>query len=278
MLFSIFIVIGILIVSLYLLRRGESKNTYDYGGQRSFPRTSSGEVFEIQIERMLAKLEKAGAKVIRDCYLTWSNGNTTQIDNILIFRSGIYVIECKDYSGWIFGTSFYNNWTQTLRSGWQGDSIKYNFPNPIKQNQKHIECIRQKIHYDRSIPIHNIVVFGDNCTFKDIENGSESYVIKARQLYETIYRIEQETCYWLSQADIENIYTRLSEDVDETPSTRIEHMKYVNQIKEQKRREEEYDGDTCPRCGSPLVLRHGQYGSFYGCLRYPSCKYTRNVY
>lgn len=277
MLFAIIIVIVILLASLYLLHRGESNTSHGYYNQRFFPRTSSGEAFEIQIERMLAKLEKAGARVIRDCYLTWSNGNTTQIDNILIFRSGIYVIECKDYSGWIFGTSYYDNWTQTLRSGWQGDSIKNRFPNPIKQNQKHIECIRQKILYDRSIPIHNIIVFGDNCTFKDIENDSEAYVIKARQLYEAIYRIEQETGNWLSQADIENIYTRLSEDVDETPNTRIEHMKYVNQIKEQKRREEEYDGDTCLRCGSPLVLRHGQYGSFYGCLRYPSCKYTRNV-
>ena len=30
----------------------------------------------------------------------------------------------------------------------------------------------------------------------------------------------------------------------------------------------------CPRCGGELVLRQGQYGSFYGCSNYPKCKFT----
>ena len=29
---------------------------------------------------------------------------------------------------------------------------------------------------------------------------------------------------------------------------------------------------TCPKCGSPMALRSGPYGQFYGCTRYPSCK------
>ncbi len=28
---------------------------------------------------------------------------------------------------------------------------------------------------------------------------------------------------------------------------------------------------TCPRCGSPMSLRSGPYGQFYGCTRYPTC-------
>ena len=30
----------------------------------------------------------------------------------------------------------------------------------------------------------------------------------------------------------------------------------------------------CPRCGSPLVKRHGINGEFLGCLSFPSCRYT----
>lgn len=30
----------------------------------------------------------------------------------------------------------------------------------------------------------------------------------------------------------------------------------------------------CPKCGSPLVKRHGKYGDFYGCSHYPQCRYT----
>lgn len=32
--------------------------------------------------------------------------------------------------------------------------------------------------------------------------------------------------------------------------------------------------ESCPRCGAPLKLRYGSYGSFYGCSQYPKCKYT----
>ena len=30
-------------------------------------------------------------------------------------------------------------------------------------------------------------------------------------------------------------------------------------------------------CGSPMVLRVGSYGSFYGCSRYPRCCNTRKI-
>lgn len=33
----------------------------------------------------------------------------------------------------------------------------------------------------------------------------------------------------------------------------------------------------CPRCGSPLVLRSGRFGRFFGCSNFPFCRYTRNL-
>ncbi len=32
----------------------------------------------------------------------------------------------------------------------------------------------------------------------------------------------------------------------------------------------------CPRCGGPMRRRSGRYGQFWGCLKYPVCKGTRN--
>jgi len=37
------------------------------------------------------------------------------------------------------------------------------------------------------------------------------------------------------------------------------------------------EAKQCPKCGSPMVLRNGIYGLFYGCSKYPNCKGTRNV-
>lgn len=275
-------IIVILVLVFFAISAGN--NNYRGGKKRLYPSLHhfyeeplDGEEFEELVEHKLSKLEKTGSKVIRNCYLRWNNGTTTQIDEILIFRSGIYVIECKDYSGWIFGNGSHENWTQTLPYGWYGDSTKTSFYNPIKQNQNHIKCIRQKLHDYNALPIHNIVVFRDNCTFKSIENTLGAHVIKGERLYEAIYRIEQDTGPRLSESEIENIYTRLLQDVSENPSIDGEHIRNVNRIKMQKYREKTSTGYTCPRCGSPLVPRDGQYGHFYGCMRYPSCKYTRKV-
>ena len=244
---------------------------------KEYEESIDGEDLELFVKQKLSKLERADGKVIHDCYLRWPNGTTTQIDDILIFRSGIYVIECKDYSGWIFGNSAYEYWTQTLPYGYRGDSTKNSFYNPVKQNQNHIKCIRQKLLNVKSIPIHNIIVFGDNCTFKDLEITPSEHVIKVGKLYETIYRIEQEIGNRLSVEDINNIFVRLTQDVTDYPSIRSDHIRNVQRIKAEKYHEQHFNSTACPRCGFPLVLRNGQYGQFYGCSRYPSCKYTRQV-
>ena len=41
-------------------------------------------------------------KFIFNCYLPKADGETTEVDVILLHESGIYVFESKNYSGWIF--------------------------------------------------------------------------------------------------------------------------------------------------------------------------------
>ncbi|HEY1251741.1 MAG TPA: type I DNA topoisomerase [Thermoanaerobaculia bacterium] len=38
-------------------------------------------------------------------------------------------------------------------------------------------------------------------------------------------------------------------------------------------RPDEPTGQTCPRCGNPLVRRHGRFGAYVSCSNYPACKY-----
>ena len=37
----------------------------------------------------------------------------------------------------------------------------------------------------------------------------------------------------------------------------------------------EETGETCPDCGSPLVIRKGRYGEFVACSNYPTCKHIK---
>lgn len=33
----------------------------------------------------------------------------------------------------------------------------------------------------------------------------------------------------------------------------------------------------CPKCGSEMIFKKGKYGDFYGCSKYPKCRYTKNL-
>lgn len=43
------------------------------------------------------------------------------------------------------------------------------------------------------------------------------------------------------------------------------------------RKAPEPTGESCPKCGKPLVAREGKRGPFIGCTGYPKCRFTRNV-
>ena len=39
----------------------------------------------------------------------------------------------------------------------------------------------------------------------------------------------------------------------------------------------ELQDETCPECGSPLIVRWNRYGRFVGCTAYPDCTHTRSL-
>lgn len=66
------------------------------------------------------------------------NGEPSCADVILLHETGIYVVEAKDYQGWISGEPEDEYWVQTL-CGSQLTSYKNYFYNPLMKNSS---CIR----------------------------------------------------------------------------------------------------------------------------------------
>lgn len=100
-------------------------------------------------------------------HVTLKHGDmTTQIDHILVSRFGVFVIETKDYTGWIFGNATHDTWTQaTYRD-------KFKFQNPIHQNYLHLKAVEQLLDFVPSSAIHSVVVFVGDAEFKtDIPAG-----------------------------------------------------------------------------------------------------------
>ena len=166
-----------------------------------------GRYGEYLIYRFLRAYEKQGARFLFNCYLPRENGETTEIDVMMISKTGIHVFESKNYSGWIFGDAKGKNWTQTLPRGRK--SHKEYFLNPIKQNQLHIKWLKQYLK-DETVPIYSIVVFSERCTLKKIDvSGADAIVLKIDRLYWTVTEMNARVPLALDEHRIDRLYERL---------------------------------------------------------------------
>ncbi len=100
------------------------------------------------------------------------HNGSSQIDHLVVSRFGIFVIESKDYNGWIFGGKDQEHWTQSLYKARPGGKNKFQFHNPIKQNWSHIVSLKLLMPSIPENVYQSIVVFTDSCEFKTdpIEN------------------------------------------------------------------------------------------------------------
>lgn len=84
---------------------------------------------------------------------------TTQIDHILVSQFGVFVIETKDFSGWIFANPTQTHWTQTFFAR------RFKFRNPIFQNQLHVRAVRDLLDFLPPEAVRSIVVFTGDAEF-----------------------------------------------------------------------------------------------------------------
>ena len=89
-------------------------------------------------------------KVLRNVYVPKEGGGTSEIDVLFITSRGVFVIESKNYSGWIFGNEADRYWTQCLEGGQRN-----RFYNPIWQNRGHVKWLGRYVGED--VPLHSPV-------------------------------------------------------------------------------------------------------------------------
>ena len=200
--------------------------------------------------------------VLKDILIKSSNGYTSQIDELVLSEYGLFVIETKNYKGWIFGNEKAENWTQVIYKE------KHTFRNPIKQNWSHIYALKSLLSDYPNIKYHPIVVFSGNATLKSIESSIP--VIYSNKLNSTIRKLSFEKC--LSIDELNKIQTILESSELKERNARKEHIKNIKQnVREKKIK---IANLICPRCNGELKLRNGRNGKFYGCSNYPRCRFT----
>jgi hypothetical protein len=181
---------------LSILRRLYKEDAYD-----------KGRYLENLTYKSLRHFEKKGGKFLANLLIPKRQGGTTEIDLLLICSKGLFVFECKNYDGWIFGHEWHKKWTQTLPKG-RSLCHKEHFYNPIMQNASHIKHLKNLI--GKNLPMRSIIVFSDRCEFKNVTIQSNNIsVIQHFRASSVISKICHQIDDALTASEINDIYSKL---------------------------------------------------------------------
>lgn len=191
-----------------------------------------------------------------------SNGKSmAQIDHVVVSPYGIFVIETKNYKGWIFGKDYYKQWTQNIFGK------RYKFYNPVKQNETHIKALRKLLYQFSNIPYISIIAFSSKASlFVESDQTHVTHILNVTSVIKD-YIIEH-----ISTEQVEQIVQLINDRKFVGDIAENLHLDYVYNDKHHY--ESAIEQGKCPWCGGTLVKRNGKYSSFYGCSNYPQCKFT----
>ena len=221
-----------------------------------------GQVGENKVSRILSKLPENKYKVINDLLLKTSYG-ITQIDHVVLSEYGIFVIETKNYSGWIYGSDHSEEWTKNVYGN------KYLFRNPLKQNYAHVRALMEVLEITNQNLFIPILAFSNQA---EIKVQSSKKIINFGNLRSCILGYQNSI---LNIVDIAKYASTLSVT---TEYTKEEKKAHVSQIKGNVwYKDLKIKQGICPKCGGRLIERKGKYGKFLGCSNYPGCRFTFNI-
>ena len=189
-----------------------------------------------------------------------SSHGTTQIDHVLVSPFGVFVVETKNYKGWIYGSEDQSNWTQVIYKS------KHKFQNPLRQTHRHKKVLSKYLGIDESSILPIISFVGD----VELKTELPPNVLTSR-VSSYIKQFNEEV---FSDDEVERIIGLLSHVKSEYNISKKEHIQSL---------EDRYASDTiCPKCSSNLILREVKQGSrkgsqFLGCSSFPKCRYTKEI-
>jgi len=221
-------------------------------------------------------LDKKLYIVLHDIMLPTDDGTTTQIDHIIVSQWGVFVIETKTYSGWIYGDEYEPQWTVVHFNR------KDRFQNPLRQNYKHIATLSERLGISKEY-FRTVIAFSGESKFKT-EMPQE--VMLFGDVVDYIKEHSVETIIPPEQVK-EVADTILEWQASLSEKQKVEHVQNLQKMHEPQEAIQEklniiLNDDSsssdkklfCPRCGAPMVLRKRKADGlpFWGCSQFPKCR------
>lgn len=229
-------------------------------------------------KKLVSGLAAEHYKLFKNVTLPTEDG-TTQIDHILLSPFGLFVIETKNMQGWIFGSERQAKWTQQIYKH------KSSFQNPLRQNYKHTETLRDLLDLPKAV-VYSVVIFTARAEFKTNMPENVGYVSDAIKYISG----QQQICF-TDQQLTEFAQLLATRKLKPGIRTHVQHVKHVKTIVAAKEQGKDCAVVTteaiaaedssvpaepiCPRCHSLLVSRKNRKTgeAFMGCSSYPKCRY-----
>ena len=127
-----------------------------------------GFIGEKAISILINGLPEDKYRVMNNIMLRSSHG-LTQVDHIIVSVYGIFVIETKNYKGWITGGENSENWTKNVFGH------KYKFRNPLKQNYAHVKALMELLDITDKNVFIPVVAFSGYADLKVKTNQNVIY-------------------------------------------------------------------------------------------------------
>ncbi len=208
------------------------------------------------IVRVVLSLIPDNHITMNNIYIPAYDGMYTQIDHIVISSCGIIVIETKNYSGKISGSSRKKYWT-AIRAGESGKVY-----NPIRQNAYHIKMLKDNCPELGSINIYSVICLLSGAK-ADVKTNIP--ITNPIGLIRIIKKLNISNKYNLEQ--INNLAGMIREITVDSSTAAQKHKKMIAARKERFRK------GFCPRCNAKLVKRRSVRGEYLICSNYPVCKF-----
>lgn len=202
---------------------------------KKFKAKLKGDVGEFAASLALKYGTNEKLNIVKNVFVPLPNGKTAEIDLIIIHSTGIYVIECKNYSGWIFGSTDNKNWTQSFANG-----KKYSFFNPIVQNKYHINSLAKYLSVPENI-FKSYIVFGEQSELKKVPADTDKIAImKVSKLTAVVNNDIVRWEHVFSDSVVDMFTSKISALKDTTGKVRQEHIAQVrsdhpNVVKNEKK-------------------------------------------
>ena len=182
-----------------------------------------GYIGELAVRYRLSKLDPAKYAVINNIIVD-NDGESSEIDHVVVSSFGIFVIETKGYSGKVYGNERSAYWKQYKKK------YKYEKKNPVRQNYGHVMALKEALPDCPREAFIPIVVFTGDAELKI--STPTSTVIDIKDLRGTIESYRKPI---FSEKEKNNIYKRLKAmaDIADKKNLRKKHIRQVRSKKSQ---------------------------------------------